>query len=468
MEASMDFSELSPCRFQSFTFPNPNPPNHYSDPLRIAVLDSPVSPPQLQPPQSQTAVMLVPPGREHDWIFSTEAGHLHLLLSSSSPPFYRLVLIGSLPCSFPKTYTRLSPLPDKDPDPIQDSLVPLLLALSPKSAFDHGYIPQVPFLSFEDDALHILPVEVLEGPSVGEMILEDVVIQQFNSCSPEIRRRLRFKRMPNLIQTQVRLLPDLVVSSCSSSDLLSVLKSRSFQVELGSLVQPYLAPMVAGLSLIAKVSEEKVACEIRPSCLCVGVGGGALLMCLRTRLGFDVHGLETDSFVVEVAKKHFGLVGDEFLRISIGDGIEMIKRYAREKERGKLAKLPTSFDAIMVDLDSGDVISGVSAPPLEFIEKDVLLAVKLILCKTGVLVMNVIPPLDSGFFYRHLIGVLSDVFVELYKIDVEDNENFVIVATRSQVQTLPRESGKQFLRKLEEVIGQQLISSITKISSNGA
>ncbi|XP_078175312.1 uncharacterized protein LOC144568794 isoform X2 [Carex rostrata] len=439
MEASMDFSELSPCRFQCFTFPNPNPPNQYSDPLRIAVLDSPVSPPQLQPPQSQIAVMLVPPGREHDWIFSTEAGHLQLLLSSSSPPFYRLVLIGSLPCSFPKTYTRLSPLPDKDPDSIQDSLVPLLLALSPKSAFDHGYIPQVPFLSFEDDAFHILPAEVLEGPSVGEMILEDVVIQQFNSC--EIRRRLRFKRMPYLIQTQVRLIPDLVVSSCSTSDLLAVLKSRSFQVELGSLVQPYLSPMVAGLSLITNVVDEKVACEIMPSCLCVGVGGGALLMCLRTRLGFDVHGLETDSFVLEVAKKHFGLVGDE---------------------------PPSSYDAIMVDLDSGDVISGVSAPPLEFIEKDILLAVKSILCKNGVLVMNVIPPLDSGSFYRHLVGVLSDVLVELYKIDVEENENFVIVATRSEVQTLPRESGNQFLRKLEEVIGQQLISCITKISSNGA
>ncbi|XP_078175311.1 uncharacterized protein LOC144568794 isoform X1 [Carex rostrata] len=468
MEASMDFSELSPCRFQCFTFPNPNPPNQYSDPLRIAVLDSPVSPPQLQPPQSQIAVMLVPPGREHDWIFSTEAGHLQLLLSSSSPPFYRLVLIGSLPCSFPKTYTRLSPLPDKDPDSIQDSLVPLLLALSPKSAFDHGYIPQVPFLSFEDDAFHILPAEVLEGPSVGEMILEDVVIQQFNSC--EIRRRLRFKRMPYLIQTQVRLIPDLVVSSCSTSDLLAVLKSRSFQVELGSLVQPYLSPMVAGLSLITNVVDEKVACEIMPSCLCVGVGGGALLMCLRTRLGFDVHGLETDSFVLEVAKKHFGLVGDVFLHISIGDGIKTIERYAREKGSGNtsLEEPPSSYDAIMVDLDSGDVISGVSAPPLEFIEKDILLAVKSILCKNGVLVMNVIPPLDSGSFYRHLVGVLSDVLVELYKIDVEENENFVIVATRSEVQTLPRESGNQFLRKLEEVIGQQLISCITKISSNGA
>ncbi|KAJ3700846.1 hypothetical protein LUZ61_004551 [Rhynchospora tenuis] len=462
----MDFSELSPCRFQSFTFPNPNPPNHYSDPLRVAVLDSPVSSPQAP----TMAAMLVPPGREIDWIFSTEAGHLHLLLSSfSSPPFSRLVLIGSLPSSFPKLYTRAPPLPDKDLDSIQDSLLPLLLALSPKSAFDQGHIPQVPFLSFEDDALHILPVEVLEGPSVGEMIVEDVAIQKDGSCVPEIRRRLRFKRMPNLIQTQIHLIPDLVLSACSGSgsDLLSVLKSRSFRLEPASLVQPYLAPMVAGLSLIADVAEEKVTSGIRPSCLCVGVGGGALLTCLRTQLGFDVHGLETDSVVLEVARKYFGLVEDEFLHISIGDGIELIKRYALEKEMGnkRLEKPSSSLDAIMVDLDSGDVISGVSAPPLEFIEKDVLLAVKAILCKTGVLVMNVIPPLDDGSFYRHLVSVLRNIFVELYKIDVQDNENFVIVATRSEIQVSSRESRHQFLRKLEEVVGPQLISSITKISS---
>ncbi|KAJ4818187.1 Methyltransferase-like protein 13 [Rhynchospora pubera] len=466
----MDFSEFRPCRFQSFTFPNPNPslPHHYSDPLRVAVLDSPVTSPQGQ--AATTSAMLVPPGRESDWIFSTEAGHLHLLLSSSSPPFSRLVLIGSLPSSFPIPYTRVPPLPDKDLDSIQDSLLPLLLALSPKSAFDQGYIPEVPFLSFEDDALHILPVEVLEGPSVGEMIVEDVAIQKDASCVPQIRRRLRFKRMPNLIQTQIRLIPDLDLSPCSSSDLLSMLESRSFRLESASLVQPYLAPMVAGLSLIANVAEEKIASEIRPSCLCVGVGGGALLTCLRIQFGFDVHGLETDSVVVEVARKYFGLVEDEFLGVSIGDGIGIIKRYAREKERGnnRLEKFSSSFDAVMVDLDSEDIISGVSAPPLEFIEKDVLLAVKAVLCKTGILVMNVIPPLDDGSFYRHLVSVLSNMFVELYKIDVQDNENFVIVATRSEIQISSAESRHQFLRKLEEVVGPQLVSSITKITSYNA
>jgi hypothetical protein len=413
--------------------------------------------------------MLVPPGREHDWIFSTEAGHFHLLLTSSSPPFFRLVLVGSLPSSSPKPYTCPDRLPSEGLDPIQDSLFPLLLALSPKSAFEHGCIPQVPFLSFEDDALHILPVEMLQGPSVGEMIIEDVVIQQFNSSTTEIRRRLRFKRMPNLIQSQVRLLPDLAVSSRSSSDLLSVLNSRSFGLEPGSLVQPYLAPMVAGLSLIAKPAAKKVASEMRPSCLCVGVGGGALLTCLRTKLGFDVYGLEADPVVVEVGKKHFGLVEDELLKIIIGNGIEIIKQYAQEKERANksLEKRPSNFDAIMVDLDAGDVISGVSAPPLEFIEKDVLLAVKSILCKSGVLVMNVIPPSDGGSFYRHLVGILSVVFVELYKIDVADNENFVIVALRSKVQTLSRCSGEQFFVKLEEVVGQQLVSRITKLCTDG-
>jgi hypothetical protein len=59
-------------------------------------------------------------------------------------------------------------------------------------------------LSFQDDLLGLAPVEVVAGSVVGEMIIEDVAVD----CVPdpsELRRRLRFKRMPCLVQTQVRL-----------------------------------------------------------------------------------------------------------------------------------------------------------------------------------------------------------------------------------------------------------------------
>lgn len=59
-------------------------------------------------------------------------------------------------------------------------------------------------------------------------------------------------------------------------------------------------------------------CEIRPSCICVGFGGGALLTCLTARLGFDVQGLETDFLVVEdmrERKKRAGKFGKTLLHV---------------------------------------------------------------------------------------------------------------------------------------------------------
>ncbi|XP_072950463.1 uncharacterized protein [Typha angustifolia] len=437
-----ELEHLRPSRFLSFTFPNPlpDPPNPYGDPLRIAVLDSP-SPPSSHP---QIAALLVPLGREDDWIFSTAPGHLQLLLSLDLP-LSRLVLAGNTPSSSPATLKSYSsPLPESESDPdsdaLQSSLLPLLLALCPKASFVDG-IPQIPFLSFDDDVVRIVPVETLVGPVVGEMLVEDVAIDRSPS-PPELRRRLRFKRMPNLVQTQVRLLPQ------SSSSSISTLEFGSLRPEVGSLVQPYLAPMVAGLSLIATAVEERARLGLRPKALCVGVGGGALLMSLRTQFGFDVLGVEADDVVLGVARRHFGLIEDEFLRVCVGDGIEMINN-------------SSDFDAIMVDLDAGDAMNGVSAPPLEFVQMNVLLAVKSAVHEQGVVVVNVIP--SDGSFYGRMVATFREVFCELYELDVGNGENLVLMATASPVGTDTIERGGSIPVKLNEVVGKGLISCIKKI-----
>ncbi|XP_065043263.1 uncharacterized protein LOC135676241 isoform X2 [Musa acuminata AAA Group] len=387
------FERLSPSRFVSFVFPNPQPGDPYADPLRVAVLDSPLPTPA---PPPCTAAMLVPPGREEDWIFSTAAGHLQLLLSSSSDdrPLARLLLVGDVPSSSAKPYSR----PQSDPDSdrllrFQQRLLPLILALSPKAAFCDG-LPDIPFLSFEDDVLRLTPVEMLVGPAAGEMLVEDVELDGSPSAMPELRRRLRFKRMPNLVQSQVRLVLD---SSSSSSS------PGSFRPETGSLVQPYLKPMVAGLSLIAPAVGRQVRSGLMPRALCVGVGGGALLMSLRSSFGFDVVGIEADDVVLNVARQHFGLADDDFLKVGVGDGLVLIK-YLSTLKTGKdlnssygvsdhnfialLGDHSSGFDAVMVDLDSEDPGSGVYAPPLEFPERSILIDVRTILKDHGIVVMS--------------------------------------------------------------------------------
>ncbi|KAJ0243901.1 S-adenosyl-L-methionine-dependent methyltransferases superfamily protein [Hirschfeldia incana] len=374
------FETISPSRFISFTIPNPNSPPHL---LRVAVLDSPIhSSPQL------AAAMLVPKRRETDWIFSTESGHLQLLLNL--PEISRLILIGDDP-------EAISDSPADESEILEQRLKPLVVALSPKTLTKDD--EEAPFLIYEDNVVSSVELERSVGPYVGEMLIEDVEIE-IEEGAREFRRRLRFKRMPNLVQSDVKIVR---------------IRGEEFRLQLRELVHPYLAPMVASLSLI---DPEMTRNNNKPKkALCIGVGGGALVSFLKLELGFEVTGVEIDSEVLRIARCYFGLE-ERFASVHVGDGIDFLKRCDDSK-----------FDVLMVDLDSSDPIHGVSAPPVEFMAKDVLLAARDVIDPCGVLVINVIPP--NKAFYEELKDEFREVFAELYEIDVGNGENFVLIATVS-------------------------------------
>ncbi|CAH8379539.1 unnamed protein product [Eruca vesicaria subsp. sativa] len=369
------FETISPSRFISFTIPNPNSPSHL---LRVAVLDSPI--------HSSTriaAAMLVPKHRETDWIFSTESGHLQLLLNL--PEISRLILIGGASDT-------------EDNERLEQRLKPLVIALSPKTLTKE----EVPFLIYEDDVVSRVEIERSVGPYVGEMLIEDVEIEMDLGVR-EFRRRLRFKRMPNLVQSEIKIVPGR--------------SGEEVKLQLRELVHPYLAPMVASLSLIGYELRGK------PKALCIGVGGGGLLSFLKLELGFEVTGVEIDPEVLRIARGYFGLE-EGFASVHVGDGVEFLKRLSCSDDDDE-----RKFDVLMVDLDSSDPIHGVSAPPVEFVARDVLLAARGVLVSGGVFVINVIPP--SKRFYEELKYVFREVFAELYEIDVGNGENFVLIATVS-------------------------------------
>lgn len=326
--------------------------------------------------------MLVPKHRETDWIFSTESGHLQLLLNL--PEISRLILIGDDP----------EDLSNSPADEILEQRVkPLVVALSPKALTKE----EVPFLIYEDDVVSRVELERTIGPYVGEMLIEDVEIE-IDEVTREFRRRLRFKRTPNLIQSDIKMVRT---------------RGEEFEPQLTELVHPYLAPMVASLSLIG--------CELkrRPKALCIGVGGGGLVSFLKLKLGFEVTGVEIDPEVVRIARCYFGLE-ERFASVHVGDGVDFLKRLDDDGSK---------FDVLMVDLDSSDPVHGVSAPPVEFVGRDVLVAARAVLVPCGVLVINVIPL--SKTFYEELKDVFRQVFAELYEIDVGNGENFVLIATVS-------------------------------------
>ncbi|KAL0736604.1 hypothetical protein Bca4012_012814 [Brassica carinata] len=355
----------------------------------FAVLDSPIH------SSPRVAAMLVPKHRETDWIFSTESGHLQLLLNL--PEISRLILIGDDP-------DDISDSPAEDNDEIlEQRLKPLVVALSPKTLPKEE---EAPFLVYEDNVVSSVELERSVGPYVGEMVIEDVEIEIGEEGTREFRRRLRFKRMPNLVQSDVKIVRSR--------------RGEEFEPQLAELVHPYLAPMVASLSLMGSELTRI------PKALCIGVGGGGLLSFLKVRLGFEVTGVEIDPEVLRIARCYFGLE-ERFASVHVGDGIDFLKRLSSrcsgDDDDG------SKFDVLMVDLDSTDPIHGVSAPPVEFMARDVLLAARAVLVPCGVLVINVIPP--NKTFYQELKDEFRQVFAELYEIDVGNGENFVLIATVS-------------------------------------
>ncbi|CAK9154032.1 unnamed protein product [Ilex paraguariensis] len=474
------FGTIVSSRFITFTFPNPTLPNPHlhNALLRIAVHDSPTT-----SNPSQIAAMLVPPHRESDWTFSTQPGHLQLLLSSSTQ-LSRLILIGNLPNSpHPTIY---NPDPPILIDPVsraklEENLTPLVFAVLPKSAFPEKGLPEVPFLIYEDDVIRSVVVERCCGPCVGELLVEDVELESNGTgeskCSREFRRRLRFKRTPNLIQTQVRIYPYSIENGNVGFGFVDLV-GAGFMIDKGILVHPYFIPMVAGLSVISSYIDEKIRYRIKPKALCLGVGGGALPSFLNSQLGFEVLAVEADDVVLRLARQYFGLQDGECLSVCVGDAIELIEKLACQVKNQNADAFSTckvenvgcldtvdvfdaKFDVIMVDLDSCDATMGISAPPLEFVRKSTLMEARLVLHELGILVINVIPPSKS--FHETLIHEFQEVFHELYEIDVGNGENIVLIAAASPIASESSVCETSFFAKLKLVISGAYVDSIRKI-----
>ncbi|GAA0155149.1 methyltransferase [Lithospermum erythrorhizon] len=433
--------------------------------------------------------MLVPLNRETDWTFSTFSGHLQLLLTL--PHLSRLILVSNWTnYTNPISYKMGKCDFEDDLFEVEASLMPVMLALAPELGFYRdgevslapkldfcrsGEVSEVPFLRYEDEVVEIEVLEIFEGSIVGEMLVEDVVLR-FGDGEKGFRRRLRFKRMPNLVQSQMRI--------CRNND--DKLNEEKLELKGGGerflvddrvLVQPYLEPMVAGMMVIGGWLDGRIRDGLRPKALCLGVGGGALVRFLNSQMGFEVFGVEEDETVLQVGRKYFGLESSESIHLCVGDAIETIKKlaYRDSKWNGEVSsgyckengwcynRLASKFDVIMVDMDSSDAKLGTCAPPLEFIRKSVLLAAKTILSDFGALIINVIPPTKS--LYEKLINELREFFAELYVIDVGNEENFVLIASVSDG-TASGDCANAFTIKVRSSVSESYIDSIRKISNS--
>ncbi|CAN1142634.1 eEF1A lysine and N-terminal methyltransferase [Linum perenne] len=450
------FESIAPSRFLTFTIPRPDLRTRL---LRIAVLDSPF--PQIGGSSSsqQVAALFVPLNRESDWVFSTESGHLQLLLSF--PGVSRLVMIGRNPADEPDLSTDETTQGTQFLETLRSFLKPLLEALSPNTS-ENGFA-DVPIWEYVDNVIRRKVWERRVGELTGEMLVEDVELEMDNNDnsldenggrSSEFRRRLRFKRMPNLVQTEIRLNHGVFGEDVK------------FKPEIGVLVQPYLVAMVASLSLILDCMEFRIRNGVKPKALCLGVGGGALPSFLRSQLGFQVCGVEMDEEVLRVAKQYFGLDNSE-VNVHIGNALDFVDKLAGQGLGSNVSKedcwcsIESSFDVIMVDLDSSDARNGISAPPVEFIDRHSVSAARAIIADSGIMVVNVVPSIRLS--YDHLIEQCRGMFSELYEIDVGNGENFILIAKKSPVSSTASDCRNNFSEKLKGLISGKYLDSIRKI-----
>src|SRR6266571_2298667 len=207
---------------------------------------------------------------------------------------------------------------------------------------------------------------------------------------------------------------------------------------------PYARVALAGLAL----------CEEPRRILVVGLGGGSLPMFLHKHYpaaGIDV--AEIDRDVADVAKKFFGFVDDELLRVHVGDGRQFIERARR-----------ADYDVIFLDA------FGAHDVPKQLTTQEFLQITRRALKPNGVVVSNVWRA-ASNPLYDSMVRTHQEAFEELFILDVPGDVNNIFLALprrqplgRSELALLARKisTAKRFRFDLGELVEYRFLRASEK------
>lgn len=144
--------------------------------------------------------------------------------------------------------------------------------------------------------------------------------------------------------------------------------------------------------------------------LVIGLGGGTLPRVLRKHYpGAMIDVAEIDPRVVDVAKRYFGLVEDDHLRVHVGDGRAFVESIGK----------PT-YDVVMLDAFGGDLVP----PALATVE--FLRAVRAVLTPGGVVASNV---WDAPYNRQHddMVATYRAAFDSVYVLPIPRTVNTVVI-----------------------------------------
>ncbi|CAK9215011.1 unnamed protein product [Sphagnum troendelagicum] len=354
------FERLVPGRRLVFTYPVvvacEKAGNNSRRRVSVVVMDSAVD---QRNSRVECAAMVVPCHKERDWIYASEGGQWQLLASAAASRLIMIFRNGVLLGEGGENCAN----DDDDDEGLKKQLGPLVVALAPRICFQAGP-PVIPFVSYADNILQRIVVERAYSTLTGAIVVEDLCDEEDrNRKSVRVvwRRRLRFKRMPNLIQTEVSLNFQSGTQTSASEaqinvkDLSSVDRivhgrtqrlgvcgqtNGGLHLDHSRLVHKYLAPIVAGLVLVAPALEAWMELGKRVKVLALGIGGGALPIFLHKHFHFHIQAVELDEVVLDLACRHFGLIEDALMTVEVGDGTVTIDRIAMQVARTGTVAVP--------------------------------------------------------------------------------------------------------------------------------
>jgi len=329
-------------------------------------------------------VFIVPQGREAEWLFCTVEGRVQICESAGCQ---RLVVVH---LHRNQVYESL--------DQVKAELSSNVMELAP------------PDLPPSNDAVPIMSVGGGEGPDSvgtrsercrgnselsGEFVVEDV------SVNGDWFRRLIFLHNTNLVQSEAKL------------KLVKGGKKRI--LDLTYLCSKYHSYMIGALGAF-KGQKAKV--------LIIGLGGGGLAAYIAAKfpkVHLDI--VELDPAIVRVAKDQFGFQESDRVKVMVQDGLEFVSKRSAEPVTSS-----SSYDVIMIDVDSKDVTVGMSCPPKPFVEPQFLNNAKSCLTENGTFVLN-FTCRDSAL-KSEVIGDLRKVFGCAASYSIPEYVNSVVFCSK--------------------------------------
>lgn len=333
---------------------------------------------------SDYAAFICPQGRETEWLFSTKQGRKKLMESAGHARLAIVIMHRN------QNYTSI--------DDIKLELNETVKNFAPKSVRD---MSKIPFLSLGSDVGSRNVIYKGTSQISGDFVVEDVLTN-----GDEVRR-LIFMSNQNAIQSEA---------------LLKRVK-KGIVADHNHLSCQHHVYLIAGMIMMENAKNLKN--------LVIGLGGGGLLTFIYHHLKeLSMTAIEIDPEIVKVAKEYFGLIEDKNrLEVIVDDGLEFLKNSEKAK-----------YHSITFDVDSKDPSLGMSCPPKEFLEKDILKAVEASLAPNGIFILNFVSRDES--IRENVVKSVKEVFPNICSFKLEEDLNEIFYCLKIDVKDFPEKFSK--------------------------